>query len=369
MNNIQLINDEISETIKNMNYTSIVGEIIETKISSNHHYITLKHNDYIIKCNSWGKTYNVKNGNTVKITGFMAFMNKSFTLYYNIKGLDNIGAKLSEYDLLKLKLIDEKMIGNAKKILKKFPYNLGLITANNSAVIRDMMSIFVEKKFVGNIILKNSIMQGDSCPSSIINAIHYFNQIEYIDLVIIFRGGGSSDDLEAFNNYNIMQNIHNSNKIIYCAIGHASDVTQLINFVCDKTFGTPSMVSNYIIEEQTKYYDFVTNIKEKINMQIEKYNECLNKFNKININEVISKFDNLEIDNNINMFNTMYNNILIKFEKCKNIFNEKSKILSPRLYKNDKPIITYDDFNTGAKKLKISFFENDVELYYKIIEK
>ena len=106
-----------------------------------------------------------------------------------------------------------------------------------------MMSVFHSKNFIGNLYLKNSTMQGDNCPSSIIEGIEYFNQLNYIDLIIIFRGGGSNEDLEAFNNYEMMKSIHNSNHIIYCAIGHASDTTQLINFVSDKSFGTPSIVS------------------------------------------------------------------------------------------------------------------------------
>lgn len=370
MNNVKIINDAIYNFVKDIKCETIIGEVIENKISSVHHYITIKNDDYIIKCNSWGKTYKIKNGNMVKINGSMSFMNKSFTLYYNIKTLEiieDIGIKLNEYDLLKLKLTEERIIGNKKKELFKFPYNIGLITANNSAVIKDMMTIFIDEKFIGNLFLKNSIMQGDSCPSSIINSIKYFNELKNVDLIIIFRGGGSSEDLEAFNNYEMMKNINKSDIVIYCAIGHASDTTQLINFASDKSFGTPSIVSNYIIEEQRKYYDEFNKIKDYLNIKINKFVEYKKKFNKINLKEKMYIFNNKEIERNINMFKNKFNNILIKYEKYKNILSVKTQILQPIISKKNKAITTLEEFNMGFKKLKISFIDGDVEIQYKII--
>lgn len=371
MDNIRLINNDIKYFISTLKYNEIIGEIIETKMTPKHHYITLKNNNYNIKCNAWFKTYDkLKIGNIVKITGNMDFSDKTYSLYFKIKDLEiieNIGDKLNAYDELKLKLIKKQMIGNIKKQLNIFPYNIGLITANNSAVIKDMMSVFYSKNFIGNLYLKNSTMQGDNCPSSIIEGIEYFNKLNYIDLIIIFRGGGSNDDLEAFNNYEMLKSIHNSNHIIYCAIGHASDTTQLINFVSDKTFGTPSIVSENIIEEQNKYYEISKNHKNNINKLLDKYNVFKNKFNNINYNEQINKFNNKIILDTINKITNNYNKQIIKYEKYKNIFNEKIKILKPTIFKDNVEITTYAEFNNGSKRLKISFIDKDVDIYYKII--
>ena len=371
MNNIQLINNDIKNFIFTLKYNEIIGEIIETKMTPKHHYITIKQNNYTIKCNAWFKTYDkLQIGNIVKITGNMDFSDKSYSLYFKIKDLEiieNSGDKLNAYDELKLNLIEKKMIGNVKKQLTIFPYNIGLITANNSAVIKDMMTIFHSKKFIGSLYLKNSTMQGDNSPSSIINSIQYFNQLNYIDLIIIFRGGGSNDDLEAFNNYEMMKSIHNSSHIIYCAVGHASDTTQLINFVSDKSFGTPSIVSENIIEEQNKYYELSKNHKNNINKLLNKYEEYKNKFNNINYNEKINKFNNKIILNKINIIKNIHNRQFLKYEKYKNIFNQKIKILKPTIFKDNTEITTYSEFNNGSKRLKISFIDKDVDIYYKII--
>ena len=371
MNNIQLINNDIKNFIFTLKYNEIIGEIIETKMTPKHHYITIKQNNHTIKCNAWFKTYNkLQIGNIVKITGNMDFSDKSYSLYFKIKDLEiveNIGDKLNAYDELKLNLIEERMIGNVKKQLTIFPYNIGLITANNSAVIKDMMSIFYSKKFIGNLYLKNSTMQGVNCASSIIAGIEYFNKLNYIDLIIIFRGGGSNDDLEAFNNYEMMKSIHNSIHIVYCAIGHASDTTQLINFVSNKSFGTPSIVSENIIEKQNKYYELSKNHKNNINKLLNKYEEYKNKFNNINYNEKINKFNNKIILNKINIIKNIHNRQFLKYEKYKNIFNQKIKILKPTIFKDNTEITTYADFNNGSKRLKISFIDKDVDIYYKII--
>jgi len=371
MDNICLINNDIKNFISTLKYNTIIGEIIETKMTPYHHYITLRNDDYTIKCNAWSKTYDkLKIGNIVKITGKMNFSNKSYSLYFKIDNLEiveNIGDKLNAYDELKLKLTEKKMIGNIKKKLTIFPYNIGLITSNNSAVIKDMMSVFHSKKFIGNLYLKNSTMQGDKCTSSIVEGIEYFNKLNYIDLIIIFRGGGSNDDLDAFNNYEMMKSIHNCNHIIYCAVGHASDTTQLINFVSDKSFGTPSIVSENIIEEQNKYYELFKNHKNNINKLLNKYEEYKDKFNNINYNEKINKFNNKIILDKIHKIKNIYNKQFMKYEKYKNIYNEKIKILKPIIFKDNKEITTYTEFNNGFKKLKISFIDKDVNIYYKII--
>ena len=153
MDNIEKINEELEETIKNINYDTITGEVIETKISNSHQYITIKNsNQYILKCTSWNKTYkDIKIGNIIKINGSLKFMKKMFSIYYNIKSLvviDEIGNELTTYDLLKKQLINEGLVYNIKKKILKYPYRIGLLTAQNSAVIKDVLSIFQEDGFI-----------------------------------------------------------------------------------------------------------------------------------------------------------------------------------------------------------------------------
>jgi exodeoxyribonuclease VII large subunit len=374
MDNIEKINEEIEDTIKNIKYDYIIGEIMETKISGIHHYITIKNeNQYILKCTSWGKSYkNIKIGNIIKIEGSLKFMKKMFSIYYNIRTLiviDEIGNELTTYDLLKTRLINEGFIGNVKRSLINYPYNIGLITAQNSAVIKDVLSIFQEDGFIGRAVMKHSTMQGDNAVQSIINAINYFNELSDIDIIIIFRGGGSKTDLEVFNNYEMLKAIHNSKIIIIGAIGHATDTDELINFVCDIPKETPSIASKYIIEQQKSYFNKIEQIKFKFGNIMNKYNEHIQKFKNINYNQKINYYNNSTLQHNIKLLKNIIDVNLLNYSYAKNNFMEQINKLNPVLLKNNIRINTFEDFITGSKKLKILFVDNkSVDIYYKIIE-
>ena len=373
MDNIEKINEELEETIKKINYDTIIGEVMETKISGAHHYITIKNsNQYILKCTSWGKSYkNIKIGNIVKIEGSLKFMKKMFSIYYNIKNLiiiDEIGNELTTYELLKKQLINEGLIGNIKKKISHYPYNIGLLTAQNSAVIKDVLSIFQEDGFIGKAVMKHSTMQGDNAIKSIIDGIKYFNELSNIDVIIIFRGGGSKSDLEVFNNYDILKEIHDSKIVIIGAIGHATDTDELINFVCDISKETPSIASKYIIENQKNYFNKIDQIKIKFNNILNEYNNCIKKFDNIDYNKKINGYNNIIINNNIKVLRNIIDNNLLNYSYAKNNFMSQLNKLNPVLYKNDTKINTIEDFNNGPKKLKILFVDNTfVDIYYKII--
>jgi exodeoxyribonuclease VII large subunit len=373
MDNIEKINEELEDSIKNIKYDIIIGEVIETKMSGQHHYITIKNNNqYILKCTSWGKHYKeIKIGNIIKIDGSLKFMKKMFSIYYNIKSLiitDEIGNELTTYELLKKQLIAEGLIGNIKKKIVNYPYNIGLLTALNSAVIKDVLTIFQEDKFIGRAIVKNATMQGENSAKSIIEGIKYFNEFCNIDVIIIFRGGGSKSDLEVFNNYEMLKAIYNSDIIIIGAIGHATDTDELINFVCDISKETPSIASKYIIEQQKSYFNQIEQVKIKFNNILTKYKEFINKFKNINYDHKINNYNNITLLNNVKVLKNIIDINLLNYSHAKNNFMEQLNKLSPVLYKNNTRINTYDEFINGSKKLKILFVDNtSVDIYYKII--
>ena len=373
MDNIEKINEELEDTIKNIKYDTIIGEVMETKISGQHHYITIKNNNqYILKCTSWGKSYkDIKIGNIVKIDGSLKFMKKMFSIYYNIKSLiiiDEVGNELTTYELLKKQLITEGLIGNIKRKINNYPYNIGLITAQNSAVIKDVLSIFQEDGFIGKAIMKHSTMQGDNAAKSIIDGINYFNDMNNVDVIIVFRGGGSKSDLEVFNNYEMLKTIHNSKIIIIGAIGHATDTDELINFVCDIPKETPSIASKYIIEQQKSYFNKIEQVKLKFENIFNKYIDNIEKFKNINYDKKLREYDNHVLRNNIKILRNLVDNNLLNYSYAKNNFMEQLNKLNPVLYKNNERINTIEDFNNGPKKLKIVFVDNtSVDIYYKII--
>ena len=373
MDNIEKINDDLDEAIKNINYDTITGEVIETKTSNLNHYITIKNcNQYILKCTSWSKSYkDIKIGNIIKINGSLKFMKKTFTIYYNIKSLviiDEIGNELTTYDLLKKQLINEGLIGNIKKKILRYPYRIGLITASNSSVIKDVLSIFQEDGFIGRAIMKHSTMQGENAIKSVIDGINYFNEFSQVDIIIIFRGGGSKSDLEVFNNYDILKSIHHSNTLIIGAIGHATDTDELINFVCDISKETPSIASKYIIETQKMYFNKIEQIKIKFESIVNKYNISIDKFKNINYNKRIDNYNNIVLQNNMKLLKNIINSNLLNYSNSKNNFMVQLNKLSPVIYKNNNKINTFEEFNNGPKKLKIVFVDNtSVDIYYKLL--
>lgn len=366
MNNIRLINQSINSFVSDIHCNQIIGEISETKVSGKHHYITLKNDDFIIKCISWGKSYEVSIGNVVNISGNLSFMKNSFTLYYKINNLSihqSVGSVLSNYEITKNRLFEEGFISKKKSTLF-FPYNIGLVTANNSAVIQDIMSVFMADNVLGTLYLKNTVMQGSNCPNSVIQSIEYFNNNNNVDVIIIFRGGGSKDDLEAFNNYEMMKCISESKIPTIGAIGHASDTSELINYVVDISKETPSLAGKYIIETQKKYIDKLNQIRKYIKKINDKYLIIKSRFLSIDTGILLANIDYKRLVGKMNIMKRKISCIMMKHETNKVLYNEKRIKLLPQIFKDNEQIITYDDFNKGCKKLMLKFFDGQTVSFY-----
>jgi len=370
INNIKIINDMITESINKIKINNIKGEIISIKFSGKHTYITLKEEDYNLQCIGWSKNYqDVKDGDKIEINGSINILKTNFSIYFKIDNLKKIGTGdyLQEISNFKTKLINLNWHLNKKK-LNIFPYTIGIITAIEGAAIQDILQTFKLDNFIGNIIIKNTIVQGKNSSTSIINNIKYFNDIN-LDLLLITRGGGALEDLISFSDWDVLTEIHNSKHITISAVGHQTD-NQLSDDVSDYKFATPSIGAKYIVEEQKRYINIYEKLKLKTDELLDKLNTSYEKLKEIDYNSVINK---LEVEDNNKIFmesNIKLKNILERYNIVKDKFNKRKEEIKIKIYRNDKEVIKLDDLieDNGSKKIKMILEDGDIDLYYKILK-
>lgn len=371
MNNIKLINEIISESINKIKINSIKGEVISIKLSGKHTYITLKDGEYNLQCIGWSKIFqDIKDGDKVEITGIISILKTNFSIYFKIDNLKKIGTGdyLLEIYNYKNKIIELNWHLNKKK-LTVFPYTIGIITAIEGAAIQDILQTFKLDNFIGNIIIKNTIVQGKSSPASIINNIKYFNNI-HLDLLLITRGGGALEDLISFSDWNVIEEIHNSNHITISAVGHQTD-NQLSDDVADYKFATPSISAKYIVEEQKRYINIYEKLKQKTDELLEKLSDTYDNFKNMDYNNMINK---IEMDNNNRIYrdtNIKLREIISRYNNIKDKFNRRKEEIRVRIYdKDDEEIIKMDDMieNRKNSKMKIVLEDGDIDIQYKIIK-
>ena len=365
------VSNTLSNYISSLKYNVLEGEVYQNNVKNNHQYITLKKDGMNITCISWNKSYPIKNGQNIRINGKFQLYKQTFTINYIIQNLEivnAVGKELTIYEQNKEKLIKMGMIGNMKREINLFPFNIGFITSDSGSVIEDVKSIFIKNKFIGKIELKNTTMQGVNCSNSIIDGIHYFNNKDkQVDFIAIFRGGGSNADLEEFNNLEMLSEIHNSQIVTICAIGHATDTTQLINYVCDYSFGTPSMLAEFIVQSQKKYFDRINNLKTTVQNKLEQLETSINKYKTINIEDKLKEFERIEMIQKFNKYKQMLNTHLNRYNKSKtNLLNRISNI-KPTILKNGREIDSINDLMEGSKRMKICFVDGSIDLYYKFV--
>jgi len=374
-NSIKNITDYVYDIIKDLDFEEIKGEIISIKPSDKHQYITIKNGDYQINCISWNKCYeNLKDGDNIKINGFLNVLKKNLSIYYNIKKLEKVGNGnyMNSFIELKNKITSMGWLLN-KKTIAGFPFNIGIISSLEGAAIQDILQTFKIDNLIGNVYIKNAIVQGKQCPTSVINGIKYFDNFNNLDLLLITRGGGSNEDLIGFSDFNLLQEIHNCKIITISAVGHQID-NQLSDLVSDYFFATPSIAAKFIVEKQKEYLKNIQEFKTELDKIIEKFNESKIIFNNVNYNNILKSLEERELKDKILIYKNNLNYIISYYNRSKIRFlNELSK-LKPTIFKNKVELSSITDFidpvtNNEKRNKKIEIFFNDgkININYKII--
>lgn len=226
----------------------VSGEVSNfKKHSSGHYYFTLKDKSSEIKAimfRSYAQKvkFKVENGLKVVVHARISVFEQAgiYQLYVNSIEPEGIGSLNLAYEQLKEKLFKEGLFDDKyKKPLPKFPLKIGVITSPTGAAIKDIINVATRRFPLASIILYPSLVQGEDAPNELISGIDYFNITNSVDVIIIGRGGGSIEDLWAFNDETLARTIFGSKIPVISGVGHEIDFT-ICDFVADVRAATPS---------------------------------------------------------------------------------------------------------------------------------
>ena len=237
---------------------AVRGEISNYKLyPSGHHYFTLKDESSALKCvmfkgNAMRLRFRPENGMKIIAMGKVSVFPRdgAYQLYCTAMAMDGIGDLYAAFEQLKRKLEAQGLFDPAhKKPLPKYPGTIGIITSSAGAAVHDMLRILRKRYPLSKVSLLPVRVQGAEAPGEIAAAIRYANYHRLADLLIVGRGGGSIEDLWAFNDERVAYAIYESDIPVISAVGHEPDVT-ISDFVADLRAATPSNAAELTVPDQ-----------------------------------------------------------------------------------------------------------------------
>ena len=237
---------------------AVRGEISNYKLyPSGHHYFTLKDEASALKCvmfkgNALRLRFRPDNGMKVIAMGKISVYPRdgAYQLYCSAMAMDGIGDLYAAFEQLKKKLEAQGLFDPAhKKPLPKYPGTIGIVTSSAGAAVHDMLRILRKRYPLSRVRLLPVRVQGAEAPAEIAGAIRYANLHHLADLLIVGRGGGSIEDLWAFNDEQVAYAIYESDIPVISAVGHEPDVT-ISDFVADLRAATPSNAAELAVPDQ-----------------------------------------------------------------------------------------------------------------------
>ncbi|KOA20938.1 exodeoxyribonuclease 7 large subunit [Clostridium homopropionicum DSM 5847] len=372
---------------------SIKGEISNIKLhSTGHIYFSLKDQQSKINCIMF-KTYTnsldfiPENGDNVIIRGRVSLYHSEgvYQFYCEEMKKEGIGDLHIAFENLKNKLIKEGLFDQKyKKQIPKFLNKIGIITSPTGAAIRDIINVSRRRNPNIDILIYPSLVQGTNASNQLIEGIRYLDKREDIDLIILARGGGSIEELWAFNDEALAYEIFNCKKPIVSAIGHETDFT-IADFVSDLRAPTPSAAAEitvYSLEDLTERIESYTERLKRITNST-----ILNKTNYFNI-----QFNKLKLNNPINFIANEYIRldnikerlklwISTKIEKKKEYISKCNSLLEANnpmniidkgfsiIHKDKNKLVTKVDEIKQGDLLKVYLRDGSVSFTVNLIEK
>ena len=241
-----------------------------------HYYFSLKDETSAIKAvmfrmNAAKLPFVPENGMKVIVHGRVSLFERdgAYQLYADAMQPDGTGSLYYAYEQLRRKLEEKGMFSDEhKKPLPKMPSRIGIITSPTGAAIHDMTRIIGRRYPVAEIVLYPSLVQGDGAPRDLCLGIEYFNTAQSVDVIIIGRGGGSIEDLWAFNDEKLAEAVFASEIPVISAVGHASDFT-ICDFVADVRASTPSAAAELAVPDRRELEATFSMYADRINMLLE----------------------------------------------------------------------------------------------------
>lgn len=253
---------------KNLKNIFVIGEISNLK-QSGHIYFSLKDSNSLIRAvmffnNASNLNISLYNGMKVIVKGNVRCYEAAgqYQIYVNEIYPYGVGMAYLEFEKLKSKLLQEGLFDEShKKRLPTYPKKLGVITSKTGSVRHDIENVTSRRYPLCEIILYPVKVQGENASREIVNGIKKLNSMSNIDVIIVGRGGGSTEDLSPFNSEDVARAVYESNTPIISAVGHETDFT-ICDLVADKRASTPSVAAEMAVPD-IKDLKYIVNEYEK----------------------------------------------------------------------------------------------------------
>ena len=251
---------------------TVRGELSNYKMyPSGHHYFSLKDPEGAIRCvmfkgSAMKLRFRPENGMKVLVTGRVTVFPRdgAYQLYCNTMTPEGVGDLAVAFEQLKAKLYAEGLFDPAhKKPLPAYPEKIAIVTSSAGAAVHDMIRILRRRYPIAKVILLPVRVQGAEAPPEIAGAIRYADRWKIGDVIITGRGGGSMEDLWAFNDERVARAIYNCETPVISAVGHEPDVT-ISDFVADARASTPSNAAEIAVPDQVELLRWLRGAGERM---------------------------------------------------------------------------------------------------------
>ena len=270
--------DELLQTVV------VSGEISNFKnhYATGHLYFSLKDEKSLVKCVMFARDasrlrFEPDNGAAVTVWGRISVFPRdgAYQLYVGFMSPSGIGDQYSSFEMLKNKLMNEVLFDSSyKNPIPEFPQRIGVVTSPTGAAVRDILNILGRRWPIAEINLYPALVQGAGAALSIERGINYFTDNDSADVIIVGRGGGSGEDLSAFNDERVARAIFRSHIPIISAVGHETDVS-ISDFVADLRAPTPSAAAELAVPDMNEYLGtmmlMLSRAKSIVSKQVELY--------------------------------------------------------------------------------------------------
>ncbi len=340
---VSQLNNYIKRVLDNNSYLSdikVCGELSNFKLhSSGHIYASLKDEGGVIKLVMFRSaaqhlTFLPEDGMRVLVRGRISVYEQggTYQIYAESIEPDGEGSLYAAFEKLKAKLSQAGYFDEAlKKPLPRYPEKIGIVTAQGGAALQDILNITKRRYPKAEIILFPVSVQGVSASGEIANAINYMNAHNSCDVMIVGRGGGSIEDLWAFNEEIVAYAIFNSKIPIVSAVGHETDFT-IADFVADLRAPTPSAAAELVCPDSQELSSYFENVEKRLkSLLINNLENKKSKLERLTSSYAFLRFSDTLYDKH-QMIDDLLNDALILIN---NIVKEKKNSLSKHIAKLD----------------------------------
>lgn len=371
------INNYIKQLVSNdgiLSGLSVRGEISNFKHHyTGHMYFTIKDENSVLKCVMFKSYASLlpfvpQNGEKVIVSGYISVFERDgqYQLYASYMQPDGVGALHLAYEQLKNKLQEEGLFDSSlKKRIPVLPRCIGVVTSSTGSVIRDIINVTYRRHKNMKILLYPVAVQGAQAAGQIAAAIKKLNELNQVDVIIVARGGGSLEELWAFNEEVVARSIFASNIPVISAVGHETDFT-ICDFVADMRAPTPSAAAELAVPDlEVLLYKLQNyNIRMRTSL-LNKLAACRTQLQKVNSRTVFRQpYDKvnqyrLRLDNDLkNLYKS--NTMLLNDKKSKfSMLAGKLDALSPlKILERGYSVVKSSDGDIVKKVEQVSVGDN-----------